>query len=148
MKSNTKKNECLNINQFRNMKNFKFCLLSILSLVFLISCTGSGSKTIELTPAQKDSIEKVKQASLEHAKEQQRINDSIKHVKDSLQAIEYRKQEIAEIDKLLKECEISRFEDIASFNSKRERIASAISSENDAKQKSKWTTALKAVYGN
>ena len=45
----------------------------------------------------------------------------------------------------MQKCEISRFEDIASFNSNRERIASAISSEKDAKQKSKWTTALKAV---
>lgn len=86
-----------------------------------------------------------------HRKSKARFNKSCKRtkthkrLKDSLQAIEHRKQHIAEIDKLLKECEISRFEDIASFNNNRERIASAIYSEKDEKQKSQWTSALKAV---
>lgn len=122
----------------KKKKVLLYCFLLFTCSTFISSCSGSGSKTTQLTQAQKDSIEKVKQDSLFQAEEQQRINDSIR-------TIEYREKQIAETNKLLNECEVTCFEDIASFNNNRNYIANAISSVEDTKLKNKWTKVLKSI---
>lgn len=133
------------------MKRLPIASILLFLTIFLLfpaftSCVGSSNDGIkELTQEQLDSIAKAQEDSLLYAAEQQRIQDSIKHVMDSIQAIRERELHIDRINRLLKECEVSSFYDVKSFNDNRRTIERAIRNETDPALKKKWTNALKSV---
>lgn len=128
----------------------KKCTISgiIVLLTVTTSLIACGGKT-PLTQEQIDSINKVKADSIRVADSlvliQKHINDSIKHVDDSIAKIRARETKITQINNLLKNTSVDYVSQIQTFYNAIDEIKDAISEEKDTSLKAKWTRELKAM---
>lgn len=129
----------------RKINNIIGILLILTLMTSIAGCNGKAA----LTQEQIDSINRVKADSVRVADSlaliQKRINDSIKHVEDSIAKIKARENKITQINNLLKNTSVDYVSQIQTFYNTIDEIKTAISKEKDPSLKAKWTKELKAM---